>query len=90
MAKKSLAPTLEQIQEALRAHSFDVKPAAGIPGGLWVEKHGCAAVLVRGTGASAAPGVDPGSDTVVAFGSVRERWLRVRFRSCWTGAIRSF
>ena len=70
MAKKSLAPTLEQIQEALRAHSFEVKPAAGIAGGLWVEKHGCAAVLVRGTGASAAPGVDPGSDTVVAF---RER-----------------
>ena len=70
MAKKSLAPTLEQIREALVAHSFEVKPAAGIAGGLWVEKYGCAAVLVRGTGASAAPGVDPGSDTVVAF---RER-----------------
>ncbi len=70
MARKTKAPTLEQIQEALKAHSFDVTAAPGIPGGLWVTKYGCAAVLVKGTGATAAPGVDPGSDTVVAF---RER-----------------
>jgi hypothetical protein len=70
MARKTLAPTLEQIQEALLAHSFRVTPAPAQAGGLWVEKYGCAAVLVRGTGANAAPGVDPGADTVVAF---RER-----------------
>ena len=70
MAKKSNAPTLEQIQDALVAHSFRVTPAPGISGGLWVEKRGCAAVLVRGTGASAMPGIDPGSDTLVAY---RER-----------------
>lgn len=70
MAKKTKAPTLEQIEEALRAHSFAVTPAPGIAGGLWVAKYDCAAVLARGTGATAAPGVDPGDDTVVAF---RER-----------------
>lgn len=67
MARKTKALTLDQIQEALRAHSFEVTAAPGTAGGLWVAKHGCAAVLVRGTGATAAPGVDPGSDTVVAF-----------------------
>jgi hypothetical protein len=67
MARKTNAPTLEQIQDALRAHSFEVKPAPGVAGGLWVQKHGCAAVLVQGTGATAAPGVNPGADTVVAF-----------------------
>jgi hypothetical protein len=70
MAKKIKAPTLEQIDEALRAHSFTVTAAPGVTGGLWVAKHGCAAILVRGTGATAAPGLDPGDDTVVAF---RER-----------------
>ena len=70
MARKTKAPTLEQIQDALLAHAFEVKAASGATGGLWVAKYGCAAVLVRGTGATAAPGADPGSDTVVAF---RER-----------------
>ena len=70
MARKTKAPTLEEIQEALRAHSFEVTAAPGVGGGLWVAKYGCAAVLVHGTGATAAPGVDPGSDTVVAY---RER-----------------
>jgi hypothetical protein len=70
MAAKNAAPTLKQIQDALVAHGFEVKPAPGIADGLWVAKYGCAAVLARGTGLSAAPGVDPGSDTVVAF---RER-----------------
>jgi hypothetical protein len=67
MARKTKAPTLEQIQDALTAHGFAVTPAPGTSGGLWVAKYGCAAVLVRGTGATAAPGLDPGSDTVVAF-----------------------
>ena len=70
MARKSKAPTLEQIQDALVAHSFKVTPAPGTVGGLWVEKHGCAAILERGTGASALPGVDTGPDTLVAY---RER-----------------
>ncbi len=70
MARKTKAPTLEQIQESLREHSFEVTPEPGTNGGLQVSKYGCAAVLVRGTGATAAPGVDTGSDTVVAF---RER-----------------
>ncbi len=70
MARKTKAPTLEQIQDALQAHSFEVTAAPGVPSGLWVAKYGCAAVLMQGTGATAAPGVDPGSDTVVAF---RER-----------------
>jgi len=68
MARKTKAPTLEQIQDALKAHSFEVTAAPG--GGLWVAKFACAAVLIQGTGATAAPGVDPGSDTVVAY---RER-----------------
>ena len=70
MAKKTIAPTLEQIQSTLQKHAFEVKNATSSPGGLWVAKYGCAAILVKGTGAKAAPGVDPGSDTIVAF---RER-----------------
>jgi len=70
MAKKTKVLTLEQIQEALKAQSFEVTAAPGAAGGLRVAKYGCAAVLVRGSGATAAPGIDPGSDTVVAF---RER-----------------
>ena len=67
MARKTKALTLEQIQEALKAHSFEVTAAPGTAGGWWIAKYGCAAVLVQGTGATAAPGVDTGSDTVVAF-----------------------
>ena len=67
MAKMIKAPTLDEIQSGLRTAGFDVKPAPAIAGGLWVSKYGCAAVLVHGTGTTAAPGVDPGSDTVVAF-----------------------
>ena len=64
MAKKSKALTFEQIQDALKSHSFEVK---SVSSGLWVAKYGCAAVLTQGTGATAAPGVDTGSDTIVAF-----------------------
>ncbi len=67
MAHKTKALTLDQIQEALKANSFEVTPVNGSAGSWLVSKYGCAAVLVRGTGATAAPGVDPGSDTVVAF-----------------------
>ena len=70
MAKKSKVPTLPQIQDALTARGFDVKTAPGGSGGVWVAKYGCAAILIQGTGATAAPGVNPGSDTIVAF---RER-----------------
>jgi hypothetical protein len=67
MARKSIAPTLRQIQDALVAHGFEVKPAPGITDGLWVQKYGCAAVLARGTGSNAAPGIDPGPDAVVTL-----------------------
>ncbi len=67
MAGKTKAPTLEQIQDALKAHGFEVTVAAG---GVRVTKFGCAAVLVPGTGKVSAPGVDTGSDTIVAY---RER-----------------
>jgi hypothetical protein len=67
MARKTTAPTLGQIQDALKAHGFEVTMAAG---GVMVTKFGCGAVLVPGTGKVSAPGVDPGEDTIVAF---RER-----------------
>jgi len=67
MARKQKALTLDGIQSALTAHAFEVKAAPGVSGGLWVQKYGCAAILVEGTGRTAAPGVDPGSDTIVAY-----------------------
>jgi hypothetical protein len=70
MARKTKAPSLEQIQDALRAHSFEVTPATGIPGAIRVSKFGCAAVLAPGTGLTNAPGVATDIDSVVAY---RER-----------------
>lgn len=67
MASKKKSLTLEQMQDALRSHAFEVSGTADGAGGLRVSKYGCAAVLVRGTGRKAAPGVDPGSDTIVGL-----------------------
>jgi hypothetical protein len=50
MARKTKAPTVEQIEEALRGHGFAVAKAAGSGKGLRVEKYGCAAVLTPHTG----------------------------------------
>jgi hypothetical protein len=63
MAAKSKAPTLEQITQALEAHSFTVSKVKG--GGLLVGKHGCAAVLAPSPGTT----MDT-AGTVVAY---RER-----------------
>jgi hypothetical protein len=59
MARKAKAPTLEQIQDALRAHSFEVTTVSGGAGaknGLRVAKFGCAAILVPGSGVAPAAG----------------------------------
>jgi hypothetical protein len=48
MARNSRIPTFEQMLDALRAHSFEVKPFPGVPDGTMVSKGGVAAVLVPG------------------------------------------
>jgi hypothetical protein len=71
MARKTKAPTLGQIQDALRAHSFEV--TAGSTAGtdtLRVAKYGCAAVLVASGAVGQELGTSTGTDTVVAY---RER-----------------
>jgi hypothetical protein len=64
MARKTKAPTLGQIQDALRAHSFEVTEAAG---GLRVAKYGCAAVLVASSEIGQELGTATGTDTIVAY-----------------------
>ena len=54
MARKSTKQSFEQIIEALRTHSFDVAPFAGVAEGVLVSKHGAAAVLVPAQGGSTA------------------------------------
>jgi hypothetical protein len=48
MTRKSHTPNFEQMLEALRAHSFEVKPYKGVADGVVVSKGGVAAVLVPG------------------------------------------
>jgi hypothetical protein len=67
MARKTKTLTLGQIQDALRAHSFEVTEAAG---GLRVAKYGCAAVLVASNAVSQELGTATGTETAVAY---RER-----------------
>jgi hypothetical protein len=50
MARKSRTPSFEQILDALRAHSFEIKPFPGVTDGVMVSKGGAAAVLVPGKG----------------------------------------
>src|ERR1700722_899724 len=64
MARKTKAPTLGQIQDALRAHSFEVTESAGT---LKVAKYGCAAVLVASNEVSQELGTATGTDTAVAY-----------------------
>jgi hypothetical protein len=64
MAGKTKAPSLGQIQDALRAHSFDVTEASGA---LRVAKYGCAAVLVASSAVGRELGTATGTDTVVAY-----------------------
>jgi hypothetical protein len=67
MASKTKAPTLGQIQDALRAHSFEVTETAG---GFRVAKYGCAAVLVASGQIGQELGTSTGTATYVAY---RER-----------------
>lgn len=50
MARKSRTLSFEQMLDALRAHSFEVKPFPGIANGVILTKGGAAAVLVPGKG----------------------------------------
>jgi hypothetical protein len=67
MARKTKALTLDQIQEALRAHSFEVAAAPGVAGGIRVAKYGCAAVLVASTEVGRELGNATGTETAVAY-----------------------
>lgn len=55
MKRKSRHPGFDETLDLLRAQSFDVAPADGVPGGALVSKYGAAAVLM------------PGEDGVVSF-----------------------
>lgn len=61
MRKKSRHPNFDQTIELLRSHAFDVKPFAGVSGGMLVSKHGAAAVLAPVPDAPAACAVTPGA-----------------------------
>jgi hypothetical protein len=71
MARKAKALTVGQIQDALKAHGFEVTAAAGVTGGIYVAKFGCAAVIVSNDG----PGPVTGGtvDTAGAVVAYRER-----------------
>jgi hypothetical protein len=64
MPRKTKAPTLGEIQEALRAHSFEVTEAKGT---VRVAKYGCAAVLVPSNAVGQELGTSIGTETVVAY-----------------------
>jgi hypothetical protein len=57
MARKSHTLSFEQMLDALRAHSFEVKPFPGVADGVMVTKGGAAAVLVPGKGDEVTPGI---------------------------------
>ena len=67
MARKTKALTLGQIQDTLKAHSFEVTEKTGT---LRVEKYGCAAVLVASNAVGEELGTSTGTETSVAY---RER-----------------
>lgn len=58
------APTLEQIQDALRAKGFEVTPSAE---GSRISKYGCAAVLVASPVIGDQVGTSIGQPTSVAY-----------------------
>ena len=70
MAQKSRNPNFDQTLEILRAHSFDVRPFAGVAGGALVSKHGAGAVLVASEARDGALNEDGRAASAVAF---RER-----------------
>jgi hypothetical protein len=67
MAGKTKTPTLGEVQDALRAHGFEV---TAVSDALRVAKYGCAAVLVASSAVGRELGTATGTETVVAY---RER-----------------
>jgi hypothetical protein len=61
MSRKLPNPDFNQTLEALRAHSFEVAPFAGVGGGVMVTKHGAGAVLAPGTNGAVAFFERPGA-----------------------------
>ena len=61
MRRKSRNPNFDETMMLLRACSFEVRPFAGVPGGMLVSKQGAGAVLVPAGGAPAAYAVSPGA-----------------------------
>jgi hypothetical protein len=66
LARKSRNPNFDQTLEILRAHSFDVAPFAGVPGGVLVTKYGAGAVLAPGPVVS-GPAVPDGPGAVAFY-----------------------
>jgi len=69
MAQKTKTATLDQVQETLRAHGFEVTAGPGAET-LRVAKYGCAAALVASGAVGQELGTSTGTETVVAY---RER-----------------
>lgn len=69
MAKKPRKPNFDQALDILRAHSFDVSPYSGAPGGMLVTKYGAGAVVIPATDMS-APGVLMISPGIMVRGEV--------------------
>lgn len=61
LTKKSRNAGFEQTLDVLRAHQFDVAPAAGVANGVLVSKYGAGAVLVPLKDAPAAFAGHPGA-----------------------------
>jgi len=64
MARKTNAPSLEQVQDALKANGFEVTLSSGK---LRAAKYGCAAVLVSSAQVGQRLGSATGTDTAVAY-----------------------
>ena len=64
MARKVKSLTLEQVGDALKAHSFEVELVSGT---LRVAKYGCAAALVASKAVGQELGTATGTETVVAY-----------------------
>jgi hypothetical protein len=64
MARKTKAPTLEQVAETLKAHGFETALSGNA---LRVSKYGCAASLISSTEVGRELGNATGKDTFVAY-----------------------
>ena len=66
MARKTRTLTFDQMLDAFRAHSFDVRTYNGVAGGMLVSKGGVAAVVIPGK--ADEPGVSGGARLAVTPG----------------------